>query len=503
MKSRTDMGLRRQLKVVESADRTAVESPWELAEGVLTATALPEPDSGVLRRYRNLGVGLAASDVLCLVVALLLSYFVHNGPEALAPATYIVLVAAPLLWISVFHGFGLYAPSHLSASEEFRRTIGASSMGIILVVVGSYWVRHAFPRQWVGLTWVIALLLELVVRRVWRWYAYRLKSDGRLSLRTLIVGTNDEAGRLAHALKGRGLGFDPLGFVATSTTSPVSPDGLTAGRIEDLETIITELAVDCIFVASTAVDAQDMLHVVQTARQTGVEARVSANLPQLLTSRLAVQPVGHVMALSLKPVRLSGTQTIAKRAFDLLVASVGIACTFPLWLFVAAMIRMTSKGPVLFRQERVTKGGRTFTVYKFRTMVEDSARVLEDRGIDPSVPFFKLEDDPRLTPVGRALRMLSLDEIPQLLNVLKGDMSLVGPRPLPADQVAANLELLSSRHEVPAGVTGWWQINGRSNVSFEEAVRMDLFYIENWSLTLDLYILLKTVGCVLARKGAH
>jgi lipopolysaccharide/colanic/teichoic acid biosynthesis glycosyltransferase len=202
-------------------------------------------------------------------------------------------------------------------------------------------------------------------------------------------------------------------------------------------------------------------------------------------------------------VRLSGTQTVVKRAFDLLVASVGMVCIAPVWLVIAALIRLTSKGPVLFRQERVTKAGRAFTVYKFRTMVQDSAKVLEEHNIDPSAPFFKLDDDPRLTPVGRLLRKLSLDELPQLLNVLKGDMSLVGPRPLPVEQVAANLELLSSRHEVPAGVTGWWQINGRSSVSFEEAVRMDLFYIENWSLSLDLYILLKTVGCVLAGKGAH
>jgi exopolysaccharide biosynthesis polyprenyl glycosylphosphotransferase len=247
-----------------------------------------------------------------------------------------------------------------------------------------------------------------------------------------------------------------------------------------------------------------MLHVVQTTRQAGIEARVSANLPQLLTSRLAVQPVGQVMALSLRPVRLSGSQTLIKRAFDLTVASVGLVCILPIWAVVAILIKASSRGPILFRQERVTKGGRVFRVYKFRTMVVDAARVLEEHGIDPTAPFFKLgETDPRLTTVGRALRMLSLDELPQLLNVFMGDMSLVGPRPLPAEQVAANLELLSSRHEVPAGVTGWWQINGRSNVDFEEAVRMDLFYIENWSLSLDLYILIKTVGAVLARKGAH
>jgi exopolysaccharide biosynthesis polyprenyl glycosylphosphotransferase len=460
--------------------------------------------SGVLRRYRSVALGLAASDVLCLVVALLLSYVVRWGLRPMPIAYYVVLVAAPLLWISIFHAFGLYAPHHISASEEFRRIIGAVSVGVIMVVVGSYWWKYNFPRQWVGMTWMLALLFELLVRRAWRWYSYRLKSDGRLAMRTLIIGTNDEARRVSHALRSQGLGFQPIAFVATSGPL-VSPDGLpVAGRIDDLDSLIRDYAADCVFVASTAAGAQDMLQVVQTTRQTGIEARVSANLPQLLTSRLAVQPVGQVMALSLKPVRLTGSQTVIKRAFDLAVASIGLLCIMPIWGVIAAMIRTTSKGPILFRQERVTKGGHVFTVYKFRTMVVDAARILERHGIDPTAPFFKLgQTDPRLTTVGRILRALSLDELPQLLNVLKGDMSLVGPRPLPSEQVAANLDLLASRHEVPAGVTGWWQINGRSEVNFEEAVRMDLFYIENWSLTLDLYILIKTVGCVLARKGAH
>jgi exopolysaccharide biosynthesis polyprenyl glycosylphosphotransferase len=464
---------------------------------------MPAPPSGVLRRYQTLGLGLAASDVLALVVALVLSRLTLFSLEPLPASYYIVLVAAPLLWVAVFHAFGLYVTHHLSASEEFRRTIGAASVGIMLVVIGSYWWDRALPREWVALTWLLALVLELIARRVWRWYAYKLKADGRLALRTLIIGTNDEAGRLAESLQSKGLGFRPIGYV-TSGERFVSPDDLPVlGRLDELDELIAAHATDCVFVASTAIDSEGMLHVVQTTRQAEVEARVSANLPQLLTSRLSVQPVGHVMALSLKPVRLTGTQTVIKRAFDLTVASVGLVCIAPLWAVVASLIRLTSKGPVLFRQERVTKGGHTFTVYKFRTMVTNASEVLERRGIDPSAPYFKLEDDPRLTPVGRLLRKLSLDELPQLLNVLRGEMSLVGPRPLPAEQVAANLELLSSRHEVPAGVTGWWQINGRSEVDFEEAIRMDLFYIENWSLSLDLYILLKTVGCVLAQRGAH
>jgi lipopolysaccharide/colanic/teichoic acid biosynthesis glycosyltransferase len=171
----------------------------------------------------------------------------------------------------------------------------------------------------------------------------------------------------------------------------------------------------------------------------------------------------------------------------------------PLCLVIALAIAVSSKGPVLFRHKRVTKDGRLFTMYKFRTMVQNADKM----PVKTTDAFFKLQRDPRLTKVGGFLRRFSLDEIPQLLNVIIGDMSLVGPRPLPAEQVAANPQLMEARHQIRSGITGWWQTNGRSDVPAEEAVRMDAFYIENWSLSLDLYILFKTLGCVLGGKGAY
>jgi lipopolysaccharide/colanic/teichoic acid biosynthesis glycosyltransferase len=218
----------------------------------------------------------------------------------------------------------------------------------------------------------------------------------------------------------------------------------------------------------------------------------------VLSSRLVLQQVGSVIALSMRPVRLTGTQAVAKRAFDLVMGSLLLLCSLPFWLVAAVAIRMSSPGPVLFHQERVTRGGRTFWMHKFRTMRQDMPT-----GVDTTVPFFKLDQDPRITRVGHLLRKWSLDELPQLWNVVRGEMSLVGPRPLPAEQVAANLELLGPRHEVKAGMTGWWQINGRSDVAPTQAVRLDAFYIENWSLAFDFYIILKTISTVLERKGAY
>jgi exopolysaccharide biosynthesis polyprenyl glycosylphosphotransferase len=234
-----------------------------------------------------------------------------------------------------------------------------------------------------------------------------------------------------------------------------------------------------------------------------VDLRVSANVPETLSTRLSLQQLGDIMTIALRPVRLTGVQAVTKRTFDLLVSTVGLVLSLPLIGVIALAVKLTSPGPVFFKQERVTTGGRAFAMYKFRTMVQDADRLLDEEERDKSEAFFKLKDAPPLTKVGRVLRRLSLDEIPQLWNVVKGEMSIVGPRPLPVEQVAANLELLEYRHDVRAGLTGWWQINGRSDLDAEAAVRMDLFYIENWSVALDLYILLKTVGALLQRRGAY
>ena len=267
------------------------------------------------------------------------------------------------------------------------------------------------------------------------------------------------------------------------------------GGIDQLRELIVEQSVDCLFVASTLVDSDALEVVSQAGRQQGIQVLVSANMTHVLSSRLALQQVGSVIALSLRPVRLSGKQAVAKRTFDLVLGSLALVATLPIWLAAAVAIRLTSPGPVFFHQERVTKGGRTFWMHKFRTMRQDLATEA-----DTTVPFFKLDED-RITRVGHLLRKWSLDELPQLWNVVRG-RDEPGGAPAAAHRAGGRQPpLLGPRHEVPAGMTGWWQINGRSDVRPEEAVRLDTFYIENWSLSFDLYIMLKTLSTVIERKG--
>ena len=453
------------------------------------------------RLFNRLTLAIALSDALSVLLALTLVDLILPDMQLVAGiSSGLIFAAVPLGWVLAFLVFGLYAPKHLSAVEEFRRIIGASSFGMVALVMAGFWSATYLPRTAVGLLWGFVLLFELMTRRIWRLEIARRRANGSLALKTLVIGTNDEARQISNQLSLEGSGYRPVGFVAASSTN-VNPSNLdVVSGIHRLGDQIKAIGAECVFIASTALHPDEMLKVMQVARQLNVDVRISAQLPEILSSRVAIQNVGDALTLAVKPVQLSGAQNLLKRAFDLVLSGVGLLLSLPLWIAIAATIKATSRGPVFFTQERVTKNGRRFKMIKFRTMFDDIN--LDDLGIDPSSPFFKLENDPRITPIGRLLRKTSLDELPQLLNVISGDMSLVGPRPLPSDQVNANIDLLSGRLEVPAGMTGWWQIRGRSDVAPEAAVKLDVFYIENWSLTLDLYILLKTVGVVLTRAGA-
>ena len=246
--------------------------------------------------------------------------------------------------------------------------------------MGSFWSKSSFSRAWVGLTWVLVLVLELLSRRLWRAYQWRLRMDGRLALRTLVVGTSAEAGRLVEILQVADSGFLPLGHVRASGPAVPANRLPILGRIGELDRLVREHAADCLFVASAGITEADMSRVTQVARQAEVEVRVLANLPQMLTSRLAVLKVGPAIAVALRPVRLSGPQAAMKRIIDLAVASVALLLTLPLWPVIALAIRLDSRGPALFHQERVTKDGRIFRMHKFRTMRTGEPGLRHDHG---------------------------------------------------------------------------------------------------------------------------
>ena len=482
-------------------DLTAAEH--ELETEVLDKPPIVPPGISALRHYELISLALVLIDILCITVALLAAHALRFG--FLPDRDYLIgTVVAAALWVGVFYALGLYAPQHLSRLEEFRRTVSAVGIGIVLVILLTFGLDVYLSRSWMAFALIIALILELTARGAMSLYVVRRQARRSLLLRTLILGSGERATELMEELDRPGSGFLPLGYIDAGSPLITSADMSPADQVEKLRAIFRGYALDCVFVASSAVGVGQMVALTRAARLEGIIVRVYTHLSGILPSRVTVQHLGKDgVALTLKPTGLSAGQRIVKRGMDLVLSAVGLIVVSPILLVLALAIKATSRGPVLFRQERVTEGGRTFWMYKFRTMTLPSDPDGDVVRPDTSTPYFKLKDDPRLTRLGKRLRKWSLDELPQLLNVLRGEMSLVGPRPLPAEQVSANFELLGPRHEVRAGITGWWQIQGRSTVGPEEAIRLDHFYIENWSPALDLYILLRTVGILIKRDGAY
>jgi exopolysaccharide biosynthesis polyprenyl glycosylphosphotransferase len=452
-----------------------------------------------------LAAGHVASDVLCLTFVLLATDLLDVIVQARSLGTYSWLpaIVGTLMWVGIFHSFGLYVSKNLSSPDEVRRVVGATSVGAALLMIFAG-ASSGAATGGLGFAFLTLLVLEVASRLTWRRYARRLRQKGLLAYRTIVIGSARDAANVCNALiEDERSGFFPIGRVAPErgTDAPGSPPFL--GDIGELASVVRERSAEAIVVASSVLSGADLAAVQQLARREELAIRLVARVPRMLTHRLTLQPVGSLMTVAVRPAQLSGGQAALKRGFDVIAGSLALVVSLPLQLAIGAIIKMTSPGPILFSQQRITKDNRSFTVYKFRTMATGADRAMDERGVDRTQPFFKGGDVPPVTGVGRVLRALSLDELPQLFNVVRGDMSLVGPRPLPAEQVEANPELLGPRHEVRTGLTGWWQVNGRSDVSPEEAISQDLFYIENWSLSLDLYVLARTVGVVLSRRGAR
>jgi exopolysaccharide biosynthesis polyprenyl glycosylphosphotransferase len=458
------------------------------------------------RLYTSLYRWMAFTDCLCVMAGLLIAYQFRFGKLWPSDDFWLVLAVAPFVTLAFGVGFGLYRTHQYSSLEEFRRIVLALSMTITAIVMLSFWSKASFSRLWIGYSWVLALVLAGVSRRLWHREIRRGWSAGALTFDTLIVGTNSEAEHLADLLTSSKLGYRPLGFVATSAQPPSGTSLPVLGPIGELRDLIHRTAANCVFVAATAVEANDVKHVLKARRLDGIEVRVTANVPAMLaTTRVTPRSIGGLMTLSINAVRLTRAQAIAKRAFDLVVSSIALLLLSPLLLAVAVAIKLDGGGPVLFRQARVGLHRRRFTLLKFRTMVPQAELQLPElvSRNEADGPLFKLRDDPRITRVGRVLRRYSVDELPQLFNVLRGEMSLVGPRPPLPSEVAVYEDWQLDRLEVRPGITGLWQVSGRSELSFEEYVRLDLFYIENWSMLYDLFVVAKTVPILLMPRGAY
>jgi exopolysaccharide biosynthesis polyprenyl glycosylphosphotransferase len=409
---------------------------------------------------------------------------------------------AVLVTVLLFARSGLYD----SRAERPGLTRIVSSLFQVMVVAiifalvngehfQSYYIFYGSLFFAVAYVSSLRFFYERATGQILRWAGYQR--------RTVLVGTGQQIEAVAHALSdGAHAQTNVVGFVSLTAR----PDnGLRSlGTLDNIGEIVEQHRIDEVIIADPAFPQQEAVELVDQCHQRGVHVRIAPSTMEILIHRAEFVPGQSVPLFELRPPVFAGIDYALKRTFDVVVASLLLLVLSPILLAIVAAIKLTSRGPVIYRSVRPGIGGKPFACLKFRTMYRDADERQDDLEVhnEADGALFKIRDDPRTTPVGRLLRRFSLDELPQLGNVLLGEMSLVGPRPLPQRDYERLEDWHKKRYLVLPGITGLWQVSGRSDLDFDDLVRLDFLYLERWSVFLDLSILVKTVPAVLSRRGA-
>jgi exopolysaccharide biosynthesis polyprenyl glycosylphosphotransferase len=466
------------------------------------------------RWHRPYRVGLVVLDYLAVVCADLTatsqlgqasSGFQHN-PTLFHLITYLLL---PLCWVIVLWANGAYDRRYLGiGTDEFKRVVRAALVMAAIVSFTAFATKTQVSRLSVATALIAAGLYVLVLRYAARRALHFARKRGRACHRMLLVGTLPETLDVHTVItRNPAAGMMPVAIHLTegyaSARGLSTPVPLYAGQ--DIVQLVGKIRADMVAVCGAAsTEPGELRRLAWQLEGTGVDLVVAPQLTDIAGPRVHIRPVEGLPLLHVEEPVLSGMAWLIKNMMDRLVAGGGLLLSAPLFGAIALAIKLNGGGPVFFRQARVGREGKIFQVWKFRTMYPDAEERragLEELN-DGDGMLYKIRRDPRVTPVGRFLRASSLDELPQLINVLVGEMSLVGPRPLPAED-GDYLGDVRRRLLVRPGMTGLWQVSGRSDLSWDDAVRLDLYYVDNWSLTFDLTILWRTIGVVLRTKGAY
>jgi exopolysaccharide biosynthesis polyprenyl glycosylphosphotransferase len=471
---------------------------------------LPESELPRARGSRIAKLAVAGADAVAVAVAMFLAALVRHAmfdePEALGPVLVVAVVALPV-WLGVFARYKLYtAAAVTSFTAELRRilhAVAAASAGTGLVSVV---FAQQISRVWLLCTMFFALGTVVIERTIVRQVFRRARTHGRFQRSVVVIGTNAEALAIVQMLgDNTALGYHVVGLVECGGPNGVVAPVPVLGNWRDTVDILRSLDANGVIIATSAIEEPAANRLARELMECGYHVEITSGLVDISADRLLTRPLGRRPVMYIEPVRLAGWRAVAKRSFDVVLAAVGLFFTAPVILLSAVFIKVDSRGPVFFSQVRVGRKGKLFRVWKLRTMVADAEDLLDDLRDQSEVdgPLFKMRDDPRLTRVGAFLRKVSLDELPQLWNVLRGEMSMVGPRPALPSEVSEWSEEVRNRLRVKPGITGMWQVNGRSQTTFDDYVRHDLYYVDNWTLLTDLAIVAKTVPVVLFRRGAY
>jgi exopolysaccharide biosynthesis polyprenyl glycosylphosphotransferase len=482
-------------------------------------------------------VSLVIADALAAASSFMLAFYtrehaaVFSGAgslawsESFAPYGALLVFVVGIRLLS-FRYCNLYrVRGEFSFFDDGVRIFKATAIGSLLIVAAAFLYRGGFEFRafsYARSVFVRDFLFVLIIVGALRFFMRAVQTFVRSRqinlIPTLVVGRGPEASLFIREMRERpSLGYRVIGVVDTKTVDGqlTYEDVPVIGTLKSLPELIRDSGANEVIIADADVNADTLFEVmIRCGRRRGVEFRIAPSLFNCLPRKTEIDQIGVLPMIRLFREPLSNVARILKRTFDLVVSALAVLVLLPLWLLIALLIKLDSKGPVFYTQERVGMDGRLFLLYKFRTMKAGSDSQLhreyqkafiagraEANLGDDSKPTYKLLADPRITRIGKFLRRTSLDEVPQLFNVLSGDMSVVGPRPPIPYEVEAYELWHRKRLDMKPGVTGLWQVSGRNRLPFEEMVRLDLFYIENWSLLLDLKIILRTGFVMLGREG--
>ena len=469
----------------------------------------------LIKTYICVGV-LIIGDMGALVSSLLVAFFIRSwmlvkviplfDPIVHGLGIYLESWIIIFLWPLAFAYEGVYPSIGISFWEELKSVYKGNFFAFIAVIILTFITKTTiqFSRPVILFAFIMSILMLPLFRRIMR---SLLKLSGLWTRDIILVGNRDNVKQvMCNIRKHPDWGLHPIGAVTVEGKGDLQ--GLPVlGPIDQLEHIDTKAHE--VIVTMPGASPKELVSIVERATHLSPIIKVLPDLYGLASAGIRTHDLDGMLLLEIEDRLAQKENRIIKRIFDLACSIFGILVLLPLFLVVALLIKAESKGPVVFSHGRVGKGGREFRCYKFRTMVADAQKVLQDLlARDPQARAewdrdFKLKNDPRITRIGSFLRRTSLDELPQLINVLKGEMSLVGPRPIVLEEVDRYGDKARYFFKVTPGITGLWQVSGRNDISYEERVLLDEYYAKNWSLWLDIEIIIRTFGAVFKKDGAY
>jgi exopolysaccharide biosynthesis polyprenyl glycosylphosphotransferase len=476
------------------------------------AVAHDRPDRQAIRQAsgwaRDYLRRAALADLGCAILGVFAAAQLRFGNDVTG-AYEALSLALPVAWLAAIWLAGGYDVRFIgTGSDEFRKILNAGVGLAAAIAFFSYAVNLELSRGYVLIALPTTMALDLVARFAVRKRLHRLRASGRCMLSVVAVGHETAVADLVKELgRDRYHGLTVVGACVAQPSECAEVAGVPVyGGLDDITTSVKAFGADTVAVlACPEMNGIRLRSLAWELEKTGTDLCVSPALLDVAGPRTTIRPTAGLTLLHVDHPQLSGFRLLVKGLFDRCMAAAALILLFPLMAVLALTIWLHDRGPVLFTQTRVGKDGRAFRIYKFRTMVVDAEKRRDELASsnDNDGILFKIRKDPRITAVGAHLRRWSVDELPQLVNVFLGDMSLVGPRPALPDEAAQYADHVRRRLVVKPGLTGLWQVNGRADLSWEESVRLDLRYVENWSFALDLQILWKTVSVLMRGSGAY